>query len=355
MNYFKKLLNASNTYEGKIELSIFISNVFLLCTHIFLMIFYILVKSWLMILINIYSIAIYVYFRKKCVQRPYLWTNIAFFEIWIHIIFAVLSFGLNLGFQNWIYGLITSFFLPVISNTKKKIKRSYIIGTVFVSTYYLLAIALNIFHFKPFITLNNAYVYIMFIINTAVSFTGIFVLTYFYTSLHKSKQAELTKKAEYDELTSLYNRYALNELGNIRINEANNEKSTFDIAIIDIDYFKNINDTYGHDIGDKALEKIADILRIFSIKGIVPVRWGGEEFILLSTTSINHEEFIKIIEKMRIYIDKKEFKIGGNNVKLTISAGIASYRNKQTLEQLIKLADENLYKAKETGRNKVIY
>ena len=95
---------------------------------------------------------------------------------------------------------------------------------------------------------------------------------------------------------------------------------------------------------------------MYSIKDITCGRWGGEEFILISSFSINHDEFVKIVEELKDYVEEHEINIGrGKKINLTISAGIAQGTKKQNLEQVVSLADKNLYTAKESGRNRVVY
>ena len=146
-----------------------------------------------------------------------------------------------------------------------------------------------------------------------------------------------------------------NNIGNKRLSLLNNQTSKLDVAIIDIDHFKSINDTYGHDAGDIVLEKLARILRMYSIKEIKCGRWGGEEFVLISNNSISHKEFVNIVKELREYVETHKLDIGKKKINITISAGIAQGTRCQNLEQIVALADKKLYKAKKTGRNKVVH
>ena len=140
-----------------------------------------------------------------------------------------------------------------------------------------------------------------------------------------------------DDLTGLYNRRAL----------ANRAELGFRSAIIyDIDYFKKINDTYGHQVGDKALQQLSDIVRKYCSNEFELYRYGGEEFVILSRLpdDITLELFGHVMKDVRT-----NFIVEGNNV--TISAGIASFC--KDYNRTIKIADENLYLAKTDGRNKI--
>ena len=96
-------------------------------------------------------------------------------------------------------------------------------------------------------------------------------------------------------------------------------------------------------------------LRAYSIRGITPGRWGGEEFIMIAPNSIEFNEFTIILEKLREKIQSKTFKMNDQEIQITISIGAASVSDVKDLEAAVALADEKLYEAKETGRNKVVY
>ena len=154
---------------------------------------------------------------------------------------------------------------------------------------------------------------------------------------------ELERRAYFDALTKVYNRYGFNK----HLNELSNKK--FSLIFCDIDHFKKINDTYGHDIGDLVLKKVASILKENLRKNDIIGRWGGEEFlILLPDTEL--EDAKQVAEKLRKIIEKENFNIPQ---KITCSFGIAEHKENQDIESTIKKADELLYKAKNGGRNKV--
>ena len=152
-----------------------------------------------------------------------------------------------------------------------------------------------------------------------------------------------------DKLTGLYNRLKLDEIMLIKIEEFRRYKVNFSIILIDLDDFKIVNDTYGHDVGDYILQSISNILknniRITDIVG----RWGGEEFLIICNNTDLRESQI-FTEKLRKLIEKTIFeKVGAK----TISSGIAQFNKDDDLNTIFKRADEALYEAKTTGKNKV--
>lgn len=168
----------------------------------------------------------------------------------------------------------------------------------------------------------------------------------------RRKNKQLQEQTIRDGLTKLYNHKYSMEIIEKEINKLNSEvdKRELSLMMIDIDYFKNVNDTQGHLFGDYVLETLAQILeKNINDNGYVG-RFGGEEFIvILPEMGIN--KALEIGEKIRSSIEKYKF---NNDLKLTVSIGIKQCRNESS-EQLIKNADDLLYKAKQNGRNRIEY
>lgn len=159
--------------------------------------------------------------------------------------------------------------------------------------------------------------------------------------------------AHTDELTQLFNRRQFVDVAERRIHEWPTPASTC-LLMFDVDYFKKINDTYGHDIGDRVLQVIADTTRKEMRQKDVLARFGGEEFIaLLSETSIH--DGLLIAERIRERIQNECLTLKDKTLSFTVSAGVAELKShKQDLDELVKHADIALYRAKENGRNCVV-
>lgn len=169
----------------------------------------------------------------------------------------------------------------------------------------------------------------------------------------KQLSQELQEQAFRDPLTGLYNRRYLKESLEREFNRAERELFPVSILIMDIDHFKNINDTYGHQVGDKFLIAIADLLKKNSRSSDITCRYGGEEFVLVlpeTETQAAHaraEQFRAEISQIRIPHELKDLSI-------TVSMGIAIYPEHSTIiEELIVKADLALYQSKNNGRNRV--
>jgi len=169
---------------------------------------------------------------------------------------------------------------------------------------------------------------------------------------------ELTQKLEYqahvDFLTGAYSRGYFYELSNIELSRAQRYQTTFSLMLLDIDYFKKINDQYGHDAGDIALKKLVGILKETLRDLDIIGRFGGEEFIvLLPQASINNTKIIA--ERLRKLVSNEAiWDASGNLIKMTVSIGIAELTpDINTIDAIIKIADNALYQAKQGGRNQV--
>lgn len=169
----------------------------------------------------------------------------------------------------------------------------------------------------------------------------------------KKQQKALESLAFYDSLTGLFNRrrwlsFLEDEMK--RMKRFGHESS---IVLIDVDYFKDINDKYGHPIGDKVLEEIAAVLKNEIRSVDRAARWGGEEFIVLFTDT-TPEGAVKAAEKLREFVEKAKIKVQNNEINVTISLGVAGLgKAERPFEESYHKADESLYLAKQSGRNRV--
>jgi len=170
------------------------------------------------------------------------------------------------------------------------------------------------------------------------------------------EQKDLLERIGYfDQLTRLPNRSIMDRLLDVKIAEFNRgHVKDFSLLMIDADFFKSVNDTYGHLSGDFALQSMAEIMSATKRKEDEIGRYGGEEFYGLCQGV--GKNVLLFAERLRKAIDNHDFIYRDQTIKLTVSIGVASAHEVEELsrESLIQLADERLYKAKENGRNQVI-
>lgn len=191
-------------------------------------------------------------------------------------------------------------------------------------------------------------------------FGACFVLLSTFLSLHSvmdiMRISELEKASFTDPLTGVYNRRYMDKCLQEEIAKAHRYKFDLSLLLFDLDYFKRINDQYGHQIGDQILTDMSALLVHELRDADILARYGGEEFLVIAPNTgskdakLLAERLRKKIETHHFYVDAKVLKI-----KLTVSIGVSSYGGAITSqESLIYTADNNLYLAKEQGRNKVI-
>jgi len=156
-----------------------------------------------------------------------------------------------------------------------------------------------------------------------------------------------------DGLTELYNVSYFKLLLKDEITYAQADPTNrFSILLSDIDYFKRFNDTYGHQAGDLALKEVAKKLKENVRETDIVARYGGEEMVILLKRITLKDSFV-VAEKIRTALDTHSFTDGQNTFRVTVSIGVASFQPGDNVDTIIKRADEALYKAKQTGRNKV--
>lgn len=156
--------------------------------------------------------------------------------------------------------------------------------------------------------------------------------------------------SSHDKLTSIYNRAKFDELFDYEMEQFCRYKNTFSIAIFDIDFFKKVNDTFGHQVGDTVLIECVKDMKSLIRESDVFARWGGEEFILLLPHT-NKEDATIVIQKIRESIETHRFDKVEN---ITLSIGLSEVIDGDTTTTLLKRIDDALYKAKEEGRNRLI-
>ncbi len=184
---------------------------------------------------------------------------------------------------------------------------------------------------------------------TAVVFVSF--LGYRY-SVKKRINKYLDMLARKDPLTNLSNRRDILERIEREKARFYRNKKEFSVAICDIDDFKKVNDRYGHGAGDEVLKRIAEIFKENLRKTDGVARWGGEEFLFLfPETSL----FVacKVVEKLRTLVEQCDFVFSGKKVKVTVTFGVCVFDGSFSVEDVIKLADEALYKGKNSGKNRV--
>ena len=348
MNIFKKNSNMS---------FYFLLCFFGLVVHIvYQIVFYInnvdrIAQNYNIISILIFSICTLVLIKKD----SYIALLVAFIEVSVFSTISVITIGWIYEFQLW---LIAVSIIEIIAPFKKYKKFFYVLAILNAIVYA----ALYIYVFTEFNTKKIFNVDVFFCITNVMA---TFFLIFFSEKMlklsnilekHTIKQEydKMEQIANIDELTGIANRRKMKDIladNNILVGK---EESEFYIAFADIDDFKNINDTYGHDVGDYVLKYVANFLKTQLGKENIVARWGGEEFLILFASPTTKLKVSEKLEHIRYNLSQNELKHDNNTIKFTMTFGAVSSIDFKNIYDMAKKADELMYVGKNTGKNKVV-
>lgn len=291
---------------------------------------------------------IYTYFSKT---KPSLFCFMIFLFLWSLMMMP--CFGWRAGMQNYfIIILMLCFFAMHGRNLYKFIYA----GFVLIVRILIIVLLSGIKSDVEISDMNDKFLQIT---NISAVFISIIFISYMFS--RKENEAEnklmkyndqLKKEASTDQLTGLNNRRKAREyLTRLKKEEVSTAVS---VAMGDIDFFKKVNDTYGHDAGDEVLKFVAKTMVDNCRTTAFISRWGGEEFLLIFPDCNGDQAFI-ILERLRNKIQKETIVVGDNKIKITMTFGLTEYNYSKDEELAIKEADEKLYIGKSNGRNQVVY
>ena len=332
--------------------------------HFLISIFFLTHKINALGLYNLVITGLYFYFGLRLKSHD-LYKSIYYFsicEVALHSITATILVGYEWGFMSYTLALVPVPFY--FSTSSDKFKHKFIPSIVSSGIVFLLLVFTKIFcHFIPPEYdgyASNGFALFMYCFNMFVSvtmltlFTVLFALEVKYVQHNlEHRNRILNRLASQDPLTMLLNRRSMKPHLNEAFNYAKESGTRFTIILADIDNFKKVNDTYGHDSGDVVLKYVAST--IVSIAGInnYACRWGGEEFLLLIPDSFN--KALDIAEKICSEIAREPVKANEFIIPVTITLGMATYDNNSSVDELFNIADSNMYKGKLGGKNRVVY
>ncbi len=285
----------------------------------------------------------------------------ALIEILFHSILATVMLGWGWGFMLYTIGLIPMIFYLTytLAYFKGNIAIPMLTSAVVMVCYYVMRIVMhNIQHTYP--TDGIEYMEnIFYFFNTTLTFLLLYTCSVLFAIevryMRKSLEQEnrnLGEIANYDPLTHLLNRRSMNEHMKQAMEDANAGERTFCLIIGDIDNFKKVNDTYGHACGDTVLTEVSRIISINVREEDVVCRWGGEEMLILVNAS--KEVARAVAQRICKGISQNTVKHGDIEVSVTMTLGVAEYKEGKTIRSIIDEADEHLYYGKNNGKNQVV-
>ena len=297
--------------------------------------------------INFYTIFITLYVIYLNRKQRYGYASFIFITM-VSIVTSMetIAFGLESGFGLFHLNMAV---LIVYTNWKNKYRFIGVVlqGLVFMATFFYLQ------RFPPLTNVESHFIQIFFAMNVFLNITGVAHSAYYYENISKRNRTQLEALAQQDHLTGLPNRLSLNQY---LAKTLDKDYKGLGVMMIDIDHFKDINDTYGHLVGDEVLIKIAELLKKGMRENDLVVRYGGEEFLVIMEME-RARYFREKTQRLLELIQSTPIKT--NNQTLNITVSIGAFYNccnvELNLEDCIRHADNLLYKAKEQGRNQVVY
>jgi diguanylate cyclase (GGDEF)-like protein len=230
-------------------------------------------------------------------------------------------------------------------------KLSWILTAVNLIVFFALLLDSR-FRTLPFV--RNIYsgedYFVFHFFNCIVTFFVVILFSSMFVKGIMAKNNELNKEAVVDKVTGLFNR-----LGLIRFVENSGFKDIddFTVAIMDIDNFKSINDTYGHAAGDAALRFVGAKLQNMINDHMLACRWGGDEFLFVELSENHSETLYNTLQELREEIAHSTIVVGETMFSIRVSAGLASFEEGDTMEKVFYKADKALYESKAAGKDRV--
>jgi len=282
-------------------------------------------------------------------------TCMVFFVLWMFgwSLSMIPCFGWSAGMQNYFIIILMLSFFATHFRLRFKFILAFMVLICRIMTIFVFA------GWEPELPLGEMTVKLIQITNISSVFIGIIIISYIFSK--DSNEAEgklmqfndrLQKQANTDTLTGLSNRRkAQSILGKLA---HSSEYAAISVAMGDIDFFKKVNDTYGHDAGDEVLKFVARTMKDVCTEDAFVARWGGEEFLLVFP-GMNGDEALAILEELRISIGGATIRVKDQEIRVTMTFGLTEYDYNGDIDGTIKEADEKLYQGKMNGRNQVVY
>lgn len=283
--------------------------------------------------------------------RTVVYTLNILMMIWVATI--VYYFGWDVGVQHFIIVMLILLFFSGYEQYRLKVCYALILCAFRIYLFLLC-------HTRPTtVVLDTTLTYTLQIINTITIFWCISVTAYIFSKdsqVLESKLVayndQLVSQANTDALTGLHNRRKAKEYMAGLVKSKNND--FISLSIGDIDFFKKVNDNYGHDIGDVVLTQVAQAMKTTLGKRAFIARWGGEEFLIVFP-SLNGDEAYILLDKLRNNIKAMQFYAGEKNFSISMTFGLSEYAFNGDIDTSLKEADEKLYMGKSNGRDQVVF
>jgi len=282
-------------------------------------------------------------------------------EILFHVVVASLMLGWDWGFAMYTMSMIpASFYLTytlpqVKGKTSVAIWTSTLIAMCFIAVRAICEMSDPLYqgYRSELMRICMYYFNIVIALIVLVVFSSFFAMEIIYMQKQlEQENHRLEEIANFDPLTRLLNRRSMNGKLQIMQQEALQQRKSFCVLLVDIDDFKKVNDTHGHDCGDEVLVAVSGLIMNDVREGDAVCRWGGEEILVLLKADL--EAARKVAWRICKDVRKMVVNCNGTEVGVTLTIGVAEYKNEQTIHSLIEEADRNMYYGKHHGKNQVV-
>ena len=318
-----------------------------LCVHIFNVFLFWTFGLFPLVVLNAISSVIYVAFLT-IFKDENLRISFAYFEIIFFSAMTELISGGHFGTLTFVIGMeAVIFFMLPYSNRKKHIYQ--LIGAALAVAISLI----SVFNYSLYPELMDLVLHhssFVKVLNLIITLFSLFYLTNLYLVELRTTREKLDYNSNHDVLTGLYNRRFFEGI----MKRSKEEKETsYSVAMLDVDDFKKINDTYGHETGDKVLAAVSKCIESCLPQNGVAVRWGGEEFVLYLPQA-DSAQAEGILNCFRTKLSEQAVYHKGNRVVITATIGLCTGESIADYEEYIRQADEKLYWGKQHGKNQIV-
>ena len=341
----------------------------LAAVHALLVLMFYILGIPLMSIYNIFSAGYYGFTCRKMVKAGeyskvfYL----SYFEILIFSSFTTLLIGWDWGFMLYVIAISpVSYFITYTLPTKRKRTMTRPVSFSILAMVVYVTIRSITYNYPMLAAVSISDTLVRFVsqCNSVITFVSItlFAILFSLEITNKEKELEkqngkLTDMSSIDPLTGLLNRRSMSTYLEEAVASVKSTGALFSLAIGDIDNFKMVNDIHGHNAGDDVLIMVANTIKETLPENAVLCRWGGEEFLIL--LPLVEVDAVPIIESVRYAITKVSTKVekpeGNIDLGVTMTFGVSQYIHGFSIDKIISIADENLYKGKEHGKNRVVH
>lgn len=358
LNKLRDVLTGKTQITNRLKFHALIGSI--ASVHVLLLVLFCVFQIMPLFYFNIFSVLTYaVCFWLMYGEREHYLTIyfITYFEVILHSFAATICLGWKFGFAQYIIAIVpVGFYICYTLDIRQKKFTIATLSAVFSAVAFLACKFLSFFG-EPLVETDNIALELsLYVFNSLCAFVFLILFSLVFvfemklsSNQLKHQNAILNKLASTDPLTGLYNRRSMD----IFLNQAVESAASFALIMCDIDNFKKVNDTYGHDFGDVVLKGIAGITSD-QVKGKGYVcRWGGEEILILINNA-SEESSLRIAENIRRNVANRVFELNNKWIHCSLTLGVALYDGKESVEDTITRADYNLYCGKRNGKNAVV-